>query len=673
MISEQPLISVIVPVYNAEQYLRRCLDSIRCQTYRNLEIICVDDGSADASGKILDDYAAEDDRFVVIHQQNAGQAVARNVALNCAKGEWIANVDSDDYLEPDAYKQVAEHFDDDIDMVWIGNHIVCDFDEKLKRSQEKFYKLNYEGKLSLEGVPLASMSGAVWNKIIRRSLLEQYEIRYPKGVIFEDLCYFAQVAPILRNVYFLPTKLYYYLQRENSTMGVARTGESDKSHDVLKIIKPMYEFYAKHGFLKTHSALYDAFFTKFYSLANKFLPDDMKPELVKEANVLVKNYGGRDEIARSRLLDRMMSRVYGPARIRVKRFLGIRIYYEKRTWNAMVCRFMGIKLKERKVTPDYVVEKTLFRKKRPGRKEYLFFGIPYFTVIEKDGVQKKKLFGLTVKRKKLQNGGGKAADAGKPMITASISYLNPHERLAGKKIIITGGGRGLGLSMAKKFVTEGAEVLIAGRNAEMLAEKSAELGCKYLPLDVQDVPSFAEFIQQAEELLGGVNCLVNNAGISMHETNIRTVTQEGFDAQINTNLRGGYFLAQEFIKLVESKKRRDCGILFISSERGFFVDDIPYGLTKVAVNSLVQGLAVRMLPSGIRVNGLAPGITSSDMTGFKADGNLFCGYNANKRVYLPEEVAETACFLLSDASRCITGQIIACDEGRAINPHWRRS
>ena len=205
-----------------------------------------------------------------------------------------------------------------------------------------------------------------------------------------------------------------------------------------------------------------------------------------------------------------------------------------------------------------------------------------------------------------------------------------------------------------------------------LAEKAAELGCLYLPIDLQDVSSFPEFIQKAEEMLGGVTCLVNNAGVSMHEPHIRAVTPEGFDAQINTNLRGSYFLTQAFIKLMEGKKRRDGHILFISSERGLFVDDIPYGLTKAAMNSLVQGLAVRMLPSGIRVNAIAPGITASDMTGFSADGNLFCAYNASKRVFLPEEVSETACFLLSDCSRCITGQIIACDEGRAINPHWRR-
>ena len=264
------------------------------------------------------------------------------------------------------------------------------------------------------------------------------------------------------------------------------------------------------------------------------------------------------------------------------------------------------------------------------------------------------------------------AEQPKPVITAKISYLYPDKKLTGKKIIVTGGGRGLGFSMAKRFVGEGADVLIAGRNAELLAEKAAELNCKYLPLDVLDVKSFPDFIDKAEELLGGINCLVNNAGVSMHEPHIRRVTLEGFDAQINTNLRGAYFLTQAFIKLMEGKKRRDGSILFISSERGLFVDDIPYGLTKAAINSLVQGLAVRMLPSGIRVNAIAPGITVSDMTGYSADGNLYCAYNASKRVFLPEEVSETACFILSDCSRCITGQIIACDEGRAINPHWRR-
>lgn len=126
-------------------------------------------------------------------------------------------------------------------------------------------------------------------------------------------------------------------------------------------------------------------------------------------------------------------------------------------------------------------------------------------------------------------------------ITAQISYLAPHQSLAGKNIIITGGGRGLGLAMAKKFIAEGAVVLIAGRNEETLKKSSTEIGCKYLKLDVQEVESFHEFFNKAEKLMGSINCLVNNAGISLHEESILSVSQEQFESQINTNFRGPFF------------------------------------------------------------------------------------------------------------------------------------
>ena len=646
--TSQPLISVIVPVYNTEEYLRRCLDSIAQQTYTNLEIICVDDGSSDGSGAILDEYAAKDSRFVVIHKQNAGQAAARNDALAIAKGQWVANVDSDDALELNTYEKVAAHFEDDVEMVWIGNHVECDYDEKLKEQQLQFYTLKWSGKKNIKDIPLPALSGAVWNKIMRRSIIVQNQIRYPHGAIFEDLCFFAQVVPYLHNIYFVPDRLYIYYQRKGSTMDIARSGKSSKSKDAVDIIKPMYEFYARNGLFKTHSAIYVSFFSKFYALAYKFLPEKLRINLLKQTPALVSRYCGSEKIAAQNKIMRMvLMRVCGSVKVKIKRLFGKRMHTHIKTSCASI-RFIYDK--------------------------------PYFVEAVKSNIRRKKLFGLQISKKKIQPSNPQQAKpaapkpaAPKPVIKVNVSYLVPSKRLEGKKILITGGGRGLGYSMAKKFVQEGAAVLIAGRNEEVLKSKAEELGCMYLPLDVQDVTVFPEFMNKAEEMLSGINCLVNNAGISMHETNIRTVTPEGFDAQFSTNLRGAYFLSQSFIKLVESRKRRNCNILFVSSERGFFVDDIPYGLTKVATNSLVQGLAVRLLPSGIRVNGIAPGITTSDMTGFKADGNLYCPYNANKRVYLPDEVSETACFLLADASGCISGQIIACDEGRAINPHWARS
>ena len=255
-------------------------------------------------------------------------------------------------------------------------------------------------------------------------------------------------------------------------------------------------------------------------------------------------------------------------------------------------------------------------------------------------------------------------------VKAEIHYLSPSNKLSGKKIIVTGGGKGLGAAMATKFVSEGASVLISGRNEKTLKEKAEQIGCKYLTLDVQDTNSFDKFIYDADRILGGVDSLVNNAGISLHEPTFFDVTPETFDAQIATNLRGGFFLTQSFTKLLLHEKRKG-NVLFISSETGETVDIRPYGFTKAAINSMMQGLACLFVKDGIRVNAVAPGITASDMTGLKADGNLYLECNSINRVYLPEEVAETACFLLSDVSGCISGQVIVCNNGRTINPRWK--
>lgn len=255
-------------------------------------------------------------------------------------------------------------------------------------------------------------------------------------------------------------------------------------------------------------------------------------------------------------------------------------------------------------------------------------------------------------------------------ITAEIICSAPHQILANKKIVITGGGRGLGFAMAKKFVAEGASVLIAGRNENVLRESAEKLQCQYLTLDVQDVVNFDSFLKQANEKLGSIDCLVNNAGISLHEPSFTDVTVESFDKQIGTNLKGSFFMAQKFIQMLLNEKRQG-SILFMSSETSHTADIRPYGLTKAAINSLVKGLASMYASHGIRVNAVAPGITTSDMTGFKADGNLYLKANATGRVYLPEEVAECASFLLSDCSGCVSGEILTCNNGKTINARWK--
>lgn len=255
-------------------------------------------------------------------------------------------------------------------------------------------------------------------------------------------------------------------------------------------------------------------------------------------------------------------------------------------------------------------------------------------------------------------------------IRASISYSSPNNRLASKRIIITGGGRGLGAAMASKFVDEGADVLIAGRNEEVLKNTADKLGCKYLCLDVSDVFSFSSFMKEACNLLGGVDILVNNAGISLHEETFFDVTPDTFDRQVNTNFKGTFFLTQKFISYLKDYNLKG-SVLFISSETGDTMDFRPYGFTKAAINSMVQGLAYLFAKDGIRINAVAPGITASDMTGLSKEGNIFFSGNIIDRVYMPEEVAEAACFLLSDEAACISGQIITCNNAKTVNVRWK--
>lgn len=136
---------------------------------------------------------------------------------------------------------------------------------------------------------------------------------------------------------------------------------------------------------------------------------------------------------------------------------------------------------------------------------------------------------------------------------------------------------------------------MAGLNEATLQKIADDKYCKYLSLNIQDVTSYKDFIKKVDQFLGGINCLVNNAGISLHEEEILHVSPEDFDVQINTNFKGAFFLSKAFIAKCNEKKE-DCvkNILFVTSETGITLDERPYGLTKAALNSLVQGLAYRL-------------------------------------------------------------------------------
>lgn len=248
----------------------------------------------------------------------------------------------------------------------------------------------------------------------------------------------------------------------------------------------------------------------------------------------------------------------------------------------------------------------------------------------------------------------------------TMTYI---DAMKDKVILVTGGNRGLGKAIAKKCVAEGAKVILVGRNEDSLRSLCSELGevAAYIQYDISDCAHYENVLREAEKKFGcPVNVLVNSAGVSYHEGSYKNVTENGWDEQMTINLKGTYFLTKYFAEYCIQKGIKNASVVILSSERGLYGDDIPYGLTKAALNSYIKGMARRLITSDIRVNGIAPGVTATDMTGVSAEENLYRESSCGKRVFLAEEVAEVAAFLIRDTSKCVSGEIIACNQGNHL-------
>lgn len=212
-------ISVIIPVYNAEKYLAQCLDSILAQTYQNLEIICVDDGSTDGSLDILSEYRKKDLRVFVIRQNHIGVSQARNTGLQHAVGEVVAFVDADDYLKPDIYEKAMAVFTDDVDLVCFGTELVYEgvFREDSAQVDKNINAL-IVGHSPVGPVEATKLNGWLWNKLYRRSVIKEHDIGFVQGMHFrEDLVYCLCFYVHARNMYGIKDKGYVYRRNKTST------------------------------------------------------------------------------------------------------------------------------------------------------------------------------------------------------------------------------------------------------------------------------------------------------------------------------------------------------------------------------------------------------------------------------------------------------------------------
>ncbi len=346
----QPLISVIIPVYNVERQLRRCLDSVLAQECGKLEVICVNDGSTDGSLDILREYEAKDGRVRVIDKEHAGAGAARNAALDIAQGEWVTGVDSDDWLAPHAYERLMSLDLSEVDAVVYGAETVVESEQP----RECFsYELAHEGVRTVTSDDTLRLPSPFWSKLHRRSVIEKYGLRFPEGHIYEDEPFHLLFLAHARSIRYVPEPLYCYSIQRSSVM---QQPDREAFEDVnLLYMKEVFEHFVAYDLLGKHwPCLWDYLVHKCLFAAEQ----NKKGEPLLQWKRDVMRLAQRSGLLRNR---------------RFAKALGAAFTTTRRGW---LSRF--------------------FVKRKPGKVTYRLFGIPLLKVQRSGSVTTYRVLGVVV-------------------------------------------------------------------------------------------------------------------------------------------------------------------------------------------------------------------------------------------------------------------------------------
>lgn len=263
-------VSIIIPVYNTEKYIERCITSVLAQTYQNIEVICVDDGSTDKSSFILDRLSKKDERLLVIHKKKEGIAETRNLALDSATGEYIGFVDSDDYIEETMYSELVQTLEDSCADIATCNYYIAhdshiDIARNYKKVPEGIQNIKEFLIYIYERDTYKGVSGYLWTRLFRSSLIKndkgELTVKFKKELLVaEDVAFLADIHLRCKTIIYVDKPLYYYYQRNNSVVHdeiyqlnsfswieayeylIDQYGKLEINRDIIDMIKRMYVF-----------------------------------------------------------------------------------------------------------------------------------------------------------------------------------------------------------------------------------------------------------------------------------------------------------------------------------------------------------------------------------------------------------------------------------------------
>lgn len=287
--NESEKISIIIPVFNTEQYLETSVRSVMNQTYRNLEIICVNDGSTDGSLDVLKKLQQEDTRIKVIDKPNSGVGDTRNYGLRNATAEWITFLDSDDFLNPDAYEIISKKaFPHNPDLIHFGIRMIRNDNVGIKSKDESYYSFIYRGLVDVDETVITAPDCSLCNKLFRKSIINKYCIHF-ENILYEDLQFTIQYRCVINNVFFIKDKLYNYVRHTESIMANTFNG-TPRSIDHIRAFGYLAKFLQRHNILEENLKIACNMFQCCYISSIRHATTEILPEIVEYAKATRNKY-----------------------------------------------------------------------------------------------------------------------------------------------------------------------------------------------------------------------------------------------------------------------------------------------------------------------------------------------------------------------------------------------
>lgn len=249
MNNNQVKVSIIVPIYNVEDYLEKCLDSLTGQTLEGIEILAVNDGSTDGSLKILERYANKYSNIVVLNKENGGLSDARNYAFSYVHGEYVGFIDSDDYVDPQMYKVMYDRA-----IAASAEIVECNLHHTFDSYEDTEIGRHIHDKKEL----IMNGRSVVWNKIYKTSWLLETGVKFPKGLIYEDVNFYCKIVPFLGRIEYVDEPFVHYVQRGASI----NNHQTLKTMQIFDILDDIYAFYEEKDLMDEYKDALEFLYTR---------------------------------------------------------------------------------------------------------------------------------------------------------------------------------------------------------------------------------------------------------------------------------------------------------------------------------------------------------------------------------------------------------------------------